>query len=335
MRSATVTILCIFIAQAFAKDAMDTLTDKLVNRLIDRVTNVPIDLENLDQTTLAKTHPDMTLGKTLSSVSVPRLPTTLGSSPSQVTPVSVVQDTLRKYGFPPSPMEKITLTAIAATRDVSMAAQIKPIFESMDSRSQKEVIAMTSTIADVAEVEGMNLKLEDLAGGTNPMGKGWDPVGFTTKVGADKLLYFREAELKHGRVGMLASLGFLVGEKYHPFYGPFGADLPAVKLLEVPELQTFFGVLFHSLGALEVFNFLYSTDPFVQFGLKKGWSLETGKVPGDYDFDPLGLKPKNTDPNNQEWKELQNKEINNGRLAMLAAAGMIAQELVTGEKIFK
>ena len=41
-------------------------------------------------------------------------------------------------------------------------------------------------------------------------------------------------------------------------------------------------------------------------------------------FDPLGLKPK----------AMQAKEINNGRLAMIAMAGMVVQELVTGNKLF-
>ena len=31
--------------------------------------------------------------------------------------------------------------------------------------------------------------------------------------------------------------------------------------------------------------------------------------------------------------DLQNKELNNGRLAMIAAAGMMAQELLTGQPI--
>ena len=31
---------------------------------------------------------------------------------------------------------------------------------------------------------------------------------------------------------------------------------------------------------------------------------------------------------------MQNKELNNGRLAMIAVAGMTAQELVTGDKLF-
>ena len=31
--------------------------------------------------------------------------------------------------------------------------------------------------------------------------------------------FYREVELKHGRVAMLASLGFLVGEQFHPLFG--------------------------------------------------------------------------------------------------------------------
>jgi Chlorophyll A-B binding protein len=41
-------------------------------------------------------------------------------------------------------------------------------------------------------------------------------------------------------------------------------------------------------------------------------------------FDPLGLCPKSE----AAFNELQTKEINNGRLAMIAVAGFVAQELV-------
>merc|ERR1712196_652613 len=51
---------------------------------------------------------------------------------------------------------------------------------------------------------------------------------------------------------------------------------------------------------------------------------------GDLGFDPLGLKP--TDP--KKLKDMQAKELNNGRLAMIAAAGMIAQEVATDSKLF-
>ena len=40
----------------------------------------------------------------------------------------------------------------------------------------------------------------------------FDPVGFTKDKSVSELKRFREAEVTHGRVAMLASLGFLVGE---------------------------------------------------------------------------------------------------------------------------
>ncbi len=46
--------------------------------------------------------------------------------------------------------------------------------------------------------------------------------------------------------------------------------------------------------------------------------------PGDVGFDPLNLKP--SDP--EEFATMQTKELQNGRLAMLGAMGMIVQELV-------
>jgi len=45
------------------------------------------------------------------------------------------------------------------------------------------------------------------------------------------------------------------------------------------------------------------------------------------------LKPKDG-PDGPEFKSIQTKEINNGRLAMLATAGIIAQEMVTGQTVF-
>merc|ERR1712176_1139624 len=52
--------------------------------------------------------------------------------------------------------------------------------------------------------------------------------------------------------------------------------------------------------------------------------LRDDYYPGDIGFDPLGLKP--TDP--AEFAEMQTKELQNGRLAMLAAMGFILQETV-------
>ena len=60
------------------------------------------------------------------------------------------------------------------------------------------------------------------------------------------------------------------------------------------------------------------------------FSIRSDYSSGNFDFDPLGLKP--SDPT--ALKEMQTKEINNGRLAMLAWAGMAAQELAHSSKLF-
>jgi Chlorophyll A-B binding protein len=59
--------------------------------------------------------------------------------------------------------------------------------------------------------------------------------------------------------------------------------------------------------------------------------LKTDYIPGDLGFDPLGLKP--SDPT--AFAEMQTKELQNGRLAMLAAAGFMAQELANGKGILE
>ena len=57
--------------------------------------------------------------------------------------------------------------------------------------------------------------------------------------------------------------------------------------------------------------------------------LNEDYYPGDVGFDPLGLKPTDAD----EFAEMATKELQHGRLAMLAAAGFLAQELVNGKTI--
>ena len=54
--------------------------------------------------------------------------------------------------------------------------------------------------------------------------------------------------------------------------------------------------------------------------------LRDDYYPGDIGFDPLGIRPE--DP--EELDLMITKELQNGRLAMLAAAGFLAQEFTDG-----
>merc|ERR1711881_385364 len=177
---------------------------------------------------------------------------------------------------------------------------------------------------------------KELPGVTGPLGF-FDPLGFCSAddVTEGKIKFYREVELKHGRVGMLAALGFVVGENFHPLFGG-NIDAPAYLAFQQTPLETFWPLVVLTIAIPEIFSvFSFETvgandsrgKPTPQ---GQPWAIRADHEAGDLGFDPLGLKP--TDP--AELKELQTKELNNDRLAMIAAAGMIVQELATGNKLF-
>merc|ERR550537_1879368 len=173
--------------------------------------------------------------------------------------------------------------------------------------------------------------VKSLPGVTGPFDF-FDPLGFCSAddITEGKIKFYREVELKHGRVAMLAALGFVVGENFHPLFGG-DIDVPAIFAFQQTPLQTFWPAVVAAIAIPEVFSVFTFENPAEQNPLAgEYWKMKADHQPGDLGFDPLGLKPK--DP--KEFKEMQSKELNNGRLAMIAAAGMIAQELATGQKLF-
>jgi hypothetical protein len=160
----------------------------------------------------------------------------------------------------------------------------------------------------------------------------FDPLGFAAKADEGTLKRYREAELTHGRVSMLAVIGFLVGERVEGSSFLFDASIkgPAIShLAQVP--GPFWIALVAVIGKLEVerakIGFVEPENvPVGQAGL-----LRAEYIPGNLGFDPLMIKPE--DP--ADFEIMQTKELQNGRLAMLAAAGFMAQELVDGKGIFQ
>jgi len=198
--------------------------------------------------------------------------------------------------------------------------------------------ATTSFTAPMGQMPKPSTKFcGGLPGAIAPLGD-FDPLGFSTGKDALEINRLREAELTHGRVGMLASLGFLVQEKFHPLFTADGG--PAIE--QIPKLPV--GVLFaitlgisftESLRISAGFANPYDGEvdvskakPVTAFP-KEGTTFQrmrVGYTPGDLGFDPLNLKP--TDP--AEFKAMQERELSHGRLAMIAAAGFMAQEAVSG-----
>jgi hypothetical protein len=172
---------------------------------------------------------------------------------------------------------------------------------------------------------------EDLPGVLEPVGF-FDPAGFAAKADEPTLKRYREAELTHGRVAMLAAVGFLVGEKVEGSSFLFDSQItgPAIShLAQVP--VGFWVALVVAIGATEQYRATVGWVEPENVPVAKPGLLRADYLPGDIGFDPLGLKP--SDP--EELKILQTKELQNGRLAMLAAAGFMAQELVDGKGILE
>jgi hypothetical protein len=172
-----------------------------------------------------------------------------------------------------------------------------------------------------------------LPGSLDPVPE-FDPFNFAEGTPLGTMKQWREAETQHARVAMLAVLGMLVTEEpieFHPLFEAYNKDIgPSIRHLDEVDAQSpFFLVgLTLAIGALEWNRALKGfSKPEGEFSFQQ---LNDEYYPGDVGFDPLGLKP--SDP--EEFALIQTKELQNGRLAMLGAAGIIAQELQNGEEIF-
>ncbi len=149
---------------------------------------------------------------------------------------------------------------------------------------------------------------------------GFDPISFSENF---DIKWLQESEIKHGRVAMLATAGFMV-QQFVSF--PMFADVhvddsnmapAAVGISAMLQIVLFAGVeeWRTNKGNITMETMFADTD----------------RVPGDFGFDPMGqLKGKSE----AEIADMKLKEIKNGRLAMLAIGGMIHHNFIFGEALF-
>merc|ERR1711933_478116 len=150
----------------------------------------------------------------------------------------------------------------------------------------------------------------------------WDPAGFCSDGDADVFKRRRTTELKHGRVSMIACLGYIVPE-YFKFPGLLSPSA-GLKFEDVPNgLKALSKV--PSSGLAQMFLFAGLVD----------WAYfraDDSRGPGDYkNAGVLGV-PNGSGPilDVESRKRKLNAEIANGRLAMMAIIGMFFQDGLTG-----
>ena len=145
-----------------------------------------------------------------------------------------------------------------------------------------------------------------LPGNEGPELKNFDPLKLSEK-SPEWVPWFREAELKHGRVAMLAAAGFVFAEFYQ-----LPGDIHHVSSAEAHNVFVNSGAMLQILGWIGLLELI---------SVPALYDLRDGKrAPGDYAFDPLRL---GNDP--KKLAQYQIKELKNGRLAMMAISGMVTQ----------
>jgi len=134
------------------------------------------------------------------------------------------------------------------------------------------------------------------------------------------IYWMREAELKHGRVCMLAWFGWVAADGGFGFPLRFPGEIYSVGSVpnsyEAHDLIVSQGSLGFLLIAIALVEF--STGA-VLVEVARG---ESDREAGDYKLDPLGFLK---DKSEEEVNRMKLREVKNGRLAMLAFAGVATQ----------
>jgi len=143
---------------------------------------------------------------------------------------------------------------------------------------------------------------------------GFDPLRISDYVPMD---YLREAELKHGRMCMLATVGWIAVDS-------------GMRVLPIPEgLEGLSAATAHDAsvaqgGLGQVFGWIAVAEMASWIGVSQ-MLQGSGREAGDFGFDPLNfIKNKSEEQKNS----MKLKEIKNARLAMLAFSGICTQSVL-------
>lgn len=144
----------------------------------------------------------------------------------------------------------------------------------------------------------------------------------------DGLTWYREAELMHGRICMMAVLGFIA-----PGFGTLsgndwtGVDAysyknPLEALSEAPSASLFQIFAFMSILEFRRINIIFEQGRSYMAGDSQRWGQGEGRWnPFNFNYTPA------------EYAEKQLQEIKHGRLAMIGLLGLISQANASGENV--
>lgn len=157
-------------------------------------------------------------------------------------------------------------------------------------------------------------------GSVEPL-KNFDPLKVVESAPENRLKFIREAELMHGRTAMLATVAIPFLESLDQTDSTLGINYLS-SLDAYHQLPFWFTLLNYETLRMGV----GWVNPFTEDGIdpSKTFTLEQGYQPGNLGkYNMTGIS-----------NDLLNKELSNGRLAMIAFVGIVAQELAQGKQLF-
>jgi len=170
-------------------------------------------------------------------------------------------------------------------------------------------------------------------------GEIWDPLDIAGSVSDEALMWFRHAELKHGRVAMLATVGYIAGAAGITFPGNIAGGVSFASVNADGVFNAWCNV--PTEGKLQILLLIFALEMSTE---SKKPHYMRGGVPGKLDqlpfdgisglwapkikfWDPLGF----TAALSPEQKARKRKaELKNGRLAMIGIISFLTAHNIPG-----
>lgn len=168
--------------------------------------------------------------------------------------------------------------------------------------------------AKPAKTSSLSASFENDFGATLPLGF-WDPLGLVADGDEAKFNRLRGVEIKHGRIAMVAIVGYLVQEAGIRLPGDL--TLSGLKFADIPNGYAGIEAIPYA-GKLQIFAFIGALEVLVMR------DFVGGDFPGDLRNDYFDLGWDTFD----EATKLRKRtiELNNGRAAQMGILGLMVHE---------